>query len=251
MSLPKSKTNMLLKKWYTLLLLGFMGACTPDADLELPMVQLFSPQQNQIYTNTQPLYVSLSCTDDVSLYDYKIAIGTPDTTLTEPWDTLISKTINGQSTQIDWQIDMPNNLQNATYYLSTFCTDRIDQISDTSKVSFRLVNKNDTIAPTVNISSPNISNTVNVFSGGTLILIGTATDNVGLLDMKVYFQSADIPFQYPNHTPMRYVKLNNQSVHQITEIINIPQQEGFYLLHFVLRDAVNNITTVPIVLKVL
>lgn len=242
---------MLLKKWYATLLLGFMGACTSDSDLELPILQLFSPQQDQIYTTDQPFIVSLSCTDDVSLYDYKIAIGTPDTTLTQPWDTLISKTINGQNAQIDWQIEMPNNLQNATYHLDAFCTDRIDQISDTSRVSFRLANKNDTIAPTVSISSPNISNTVNVFSGGTLILIGTATDNVGLLDMKVYFQSADVPFQYPNHTPMRYVKLNNQSVHQITEIINIPQQEGFYLLHFVLRDAVNNITTVPIVLKVL
>lgn len=242
---------MALKIFNIALLLGFISACTSDSDLEVPTIQLFLPQQNATYTTATPLLINLSCTDDVSLYHYEIAISSPDTTLTQPWDTLISKTINGQNAQLDMQLTLPNNLQNATYWLRTFCTDRLDQLSDTSGVSFRLVNLNDNVAPNVNILSPNINNTVNVFSGGTLVIIGTATDNVGLLDMKVYLQSADIPFTYPNHTPIRYIKLNNQSAYQIAEVINVPQQEGFYNLHLVLRDAVNNLTTIPIVLKVL
>ncbi len=242
---------MILKVFNAALLLSIISACTPDSDLEVPTIQLLLPQQDANYTTAAPLSINLSCADDVSLYHYEIAISSPDTTLTQPWDTLISKNINGQSASLDLHLDLPNNLQNATYWLRTFCTDRLDQISDTNKVTFTLTNITDTLSPNVNVLSPNINNTVNVFSGGTLVIIGTATDNVGLLDMKVYFQSADIPFTYPNHTPMRYVKLNTQSAYQIAEVINVPQQEGFYNLHLVLRDAVNNLTTIPIVLKVL
>lgn len=242
---------MILKILNIALLLGFISACTSKSDLEVPTIQLFLPQQNATYTTATPLLINLSCTDDASLYHYEIAISSPDTTLTQPWDTLISKNINGQSASLNLHLALPNNLQSATYNLNTFCTDRLGQISDTSGVSFGLVNLNDNVAPNINILSPNINNTVNVFSGGTLVIIGTATDNVGLLDMKVYLQLADVPFAYPNHTPIRYVKLNNQTAYQITEVINVPQQEGFYTLHLVLRDAVNNLTTIPIVLKVL
>ncbi|MBL7786707.1 MAG: DUF4625 domain-containing protein [Chitinophagales bacterium] len=229
----------------------FLISSCDKADTEVPTIEWLSPANNSTYTTNEPLQLQLAITDDHQLFSYTLHIFSTDSTLQNAWDTTFQRGIVGQETNIDLQLQPPTAVPNGQYQIETFAIDRLDRSSDTVRINLQLRNHTDTLPPTLNISSPSTSGTVTVFSGGTLLLIGTANDNAALQDMKLYMQPTALAFNYPNHTPISYYSFSGQTTSDLVHVIAIPQQEGYYSLRIVLRDIYNNTTAKTVLLKVL
>lgn len=239
--------------YYFLLLCSgaFLISSCEKTDTEVPAIEWLSPANHSTYTTNEALQLQLTITDDYQLFSYTLHVFSTDTTLQNAWDTTFQRGIGGQETDIDLHLQPPATVPNGQYHIETFASDRLDRSSDTVRINLQLRNHSDTLPPTVDISSPATSGTVTVFSGGTLLLIGTANDNTALQDMKLYMQPTALAFNYPNHTPISYYSFNGQTTADLVHIIAIPQQEGYYSLRIVLRDVYNNITSKTVLLKVL
>lgn len=234
---------------------GLMYCCATPADHQPPTLQLYSPSDSSMYNMAMPLSVQLYCSDDLSLYSYTLHLYSPDSTALHTLDTLISYNLNGQEAAISVQIPFSPLLSTAPYQLSAYCTDRFDRSSSSSLCQFTLQNATDNQAPILIDDQqllPPPNDTISVFSGGNWVLsCGIADSAAGLQALKLYLQPVAIPFNYPNHAPLRYRLLNGVAYYDVVEVISSPMQEGYYYLHLVATDRANNTFVRQWIMKVL
>ncbi len=215
-------------------------------DTILPSVLSTAPEPyDAFYTDGQmPVKAELSDNETIVSYALEVKSLTND----EGWDLNFSQAIWGNPVFIDTVINIPEAALSGAYELLIHGTD-ISNNTTTIAVPFSLQNSTDPSPPQVNITSPYVEDTVTVFSGSNLIILGNAQDENGLLALKINLYDTDEDETLLYQQPV--VSLQGNNAYTLQEIVPVPAESGYYIVEMIITDTVNNANIISFVLKVL
>jgi hypothetical protein len=231
-----------------LISIGLSDCSSPQFDEAVPSISLLSPTEGANFLTGTTLPIQLTCTDDFNLNDYQVQVYTNEM-LDMPtfWDTTVQKKILGQMVDLNLNLPIPLYTPTGSYTMQVFCTDKFDNSSDTVSLNFNLQNAIDNELPTLNLNSVPAVDTVVLFTGNNIVILGDVFDNSGLLRIAIKL------YRYPNNT-LYYehpiINLDALTEYLLYETI-LPLSLGYYRLEIRVTDVVNNNLVKSVILKVI
>ena len=214
-------------------------------DSIMPNVSLISPLANDNFSSNDILNIQANFSDNEALKAYNIAISSD--LGSETWEFSDSGVLNGAIAVLDTNILLPSSALSGDYELVIHSLDISDNLQS-SNTTFYLQNTSDMVFPTFDITTPNVSGLVTVFSSSNLVLLGSVTDLNGELRrlyIRIYDENGDVYFEQET------LDLSGLGIYFLQEIVPVPDEEGWYQVEVIASDIVNNRTVVQFPLSVL
>ena len=214
-------------------------------DSVLPIVSVISPLANDSFVSNDILNIQASFSDNEGLKAYNMGISSD--LGNETWEFSDSGLLNGEIAILDTNVLLPSTALSGDYQLVIHSLDISDNLRSTAS-SFYLQNASDTVYPTFDITTPNVSGMVTVFSGSNLVILGNVTDLNGELRrlyIRIYDAANNLYFEQSS------LDLSGLGIYFLQEILPVPDEEGLYEVEVIASDIVNNRTIVQFPLSVL
>ncbi|MGB1206317.1 MAG: hypothetical protein ACPG5B_11755 [Chitinophagales bacterium] len=164
------------KYLYSIFFLFILSCGNSKLDTEMPQTMLLLPIAESTFFSGQNLPISIQFSDNENLASYSIDVRQPNL-ISENWDTLITKDLIGQHSELQLMIPIPLGIVEGIYEITVQCTDHFDYVSNIEKRNVEIV-KGDSIMPIVSVISPSANDSF--VSNDILHIQASFSDNEGL-----------------------------------------------------------------------
>ncbi len=242
------------RRYFLILIACFGGcfvACSNGGDTTPPYMSLKLPLGDMNLQTGDSLFYLASFSDNKHLGEFIIKV--------EPnfefqffeegvWDTLINKSLSGQSTVADIKLgSVPAHAVAGKYYFTTYCMDLSNNRSEEASFEMQIQNATDQTAPTIDFIAPLPMGEPITILTPNVVYIVTGTDDVllGKAILKLFHLEKDSTvYQVPVSD---FIGAQEKTI-AIT--FPAPKESGVYRSRFIVADAVNNQTTTEFDLRI-
>ncbi len=189
--------------WIPLIALLALISCKKEEkeefDKQKPSITMVKPSNGQMVKGNENLQIELKFTDNMNLSQYKLEIhpnfdghshGKTESEMVTPWewDTIVN--ISGKEHTAKFSIQVPKDVKAGNYHFTAMCTDEAGYEAPLKYVEIKILNPEDTIAPTVNLTYPSVSLDNEIVFDSTeneksISLQGSITDNMRVKGFKI------------------------------------------------------------------
>lgn len=198
-------SSLMKKKSLFLLVTVLFGliACKKEKmeelDKQKPSITMVKPTNGQIVKGNENLQIEVKFSDNMNLSQYKLEIhpnfdghshGKTESEMVTAWewDTIVN--ISGKEHTAKFSIQVPNDVKAGNYHFTAMCTDEAGYEAPLKYVEIKILNPEDTIAPSVNLTYPSVSLENEIVFDSTeneksISLQGSITDNMRVKGFKI------------------------------------------------------------------